>query len=1057
MADFFHAHVHSDNSILDSSISAEELASEAARLGMKSMALTDHGNIFGHVEFYQACKKVGIKPVLGCEVYVARHSATEPMSKFGDTPNPTDHLVLLAETQEGYHNLIQLVTYANLKGYHYAPRIDLDALARHSKGLIGLTACLSGGVNRLIAGWDGRNPKTKQIERIEPDFQCAMDLALKMDGILGRGNFFLEVQNHIGPHQDEDLVYRQGAVIQGALELHKLTGIPLVGTNDIHFKSPEDARAREIAVTISRRKYQNKSLAERPDKVNHAGEFYVKSPEQMAAALAFAEEAVRNTMAIAERCNVVLDLGKRRFASPIVNGQRLTDEQVHELWERLLVEAMEHKFPNADEIYVNRLNYEKSVIEKMGFIPYFVIIWDFLRFARSRGIRVGPSRGSGGGCLIAFLLGITRIDPVKYDLIFERFLNPERVSMPDLDIDFDKDRVADVAEYLKATYGEDRIARIATFGNFWAKSTIREVGKQFELPMEEIEDLANAIPNSQGEFRVYLEDAMKDIAKIRDLANSPDETRRELFKVCSGLEGIKRQVSTHACGVVIADAPITNYLALMTQKDGEADDLLQVQADMHAVEALGLLKMDLLALKTLAVIAGAEAMVGKRRGKAYDVEEEGLERPEFYDLICSGRTMGLFQIESAGMREIVMRIQPKNLRELSDTIALFRPGPMDAEDEHGLTMVDHYILRKHGREKVSYPHPLLEPILAKTYGVIVYQEQIIKAVVALCGYTAAQADLLRRVIGKKKKKDIEEEGNKFVRESQRHAKLSEANAREIWHQIETFARYGFNEAHSLGYAVLTIWTTALKIYYPAEFMCALLSKASGEGRNEEDLANYIDECWRLGIDVYEPDVNKSQAFFTIEEHGIRAGFGMIKGVVKSAGQLVAARSLLGSNFKDFHDMLEKCVEMKVGRQALVPLIKSGACDSMGERKELLTRLVPQLNYIRKKRRAKNPDNVEEPEEKDDIEPMDDEEARAEILSALNCYSTPRYPMTKLGIVCRAPLAEQAAKLLTQFPGDVSTIIRIQGDVAEVSMDGVSTSGSEELIRLLRDFCEVYPG
>jgi DNA polymerase-3 subunit alpha len=625
--------------------------------------------------------------------------------------------------------------------------------------------------------------------------------------------------------------------------------------------------------------------------------------------------------------------------------------------------------------------------------------------------------------------------------------------MPDLDIDFDKERVKDVAEYLKRVYGEDRVARIASFGNFWAKSTLREVGKHLELPAEEIDDLANAIPNSQGEFRVYLEDAMRDIPKIRDLATSPDETRRELFKICSSLEGIKRQVSTHACGVVIGDAPLSHYLALMTQKDGEADDLLQVQADMHTVDALGLLKMDLLALKTLTVIAKAEEMVSKKLGGPYDVEVEGVDNPQFYDFICSGRTMGLFQIESGGMRDVVMRIQPKSIRELSDTIALFRPGPNDAEDEKGLTMVDHYILRKHGREKVTYPHSCLESVLKSTYGIIVYQEQTMRLAMSLCGFSASEADNLRKAMGKKKPEEMAKWEDRFIQGATTHTNTTPQRAKEIWELINYFSRYGFNYSHSLGYAVLTMWTTALKVLHPLEFMCALLTCASGEGRNEEDLANYIDECWRLGIEVLEPDVNRSGVEFTIEDGAIRAGLGMVKGVAKSGGQIVAARHLLGSQFTNFDDFLEKCIEMKVTQSSISPLIRVGACDSMGERKDLLKRLAPRLSYLRRKKKAKKPDKIKEPEIAETI-PMSPEEAQAEVLGMLCCYSLPRYPITRMVAITDTNKGVAIAEIVNKHPGEVKLIVQVKDDRREVSFSG-TVAATEECLRDLRQIARVY--
>lgn len=1028
--EFVHTHVHSDNSILDASTSVDLLAERAAKNGMKAIALTDHGNVFGHVEFYKACKKQNVKPILGCEFYVARTSAAEPLQRFGEGFNPTDHLVVLAENNEGYRNLLKLATMAYVDGFHHTPRIDLGMLEKHSKGLIAQTACLSGGVNRLLIGWKARNPATKTVEEIPADFGKAKDLALRLNNIFGPGNFFLEVQNHVGPYQDDDLVERQQRLFNQVLELHRVTGIPMIGTNDIHFADPDGARAREMAMVIARNR--EKTIEAKNDRANHAGEFYFKSSDQMDKVFQGYDFLLKNTLLVAERCNVSLEIGQRRFAQPVVNGKRLTDEEVQKLWTDLLNQGMEKFGFRGKPEYETRLAYEKQVIEKMGFPPYFIIIWDFIRHAISKGIPVGPSRGSGGGCLCVFLLDITQTDPIKYGLLFERFLNPGRVSMPDLDIDFADERIPEVMQYLCDNYGKDRVSRIATFGSFWARGAIRNVGKQLGLPLEDIEDLANSIPESQGEFRVTLEDAINDVPKIRDLVNNPDPVKKDLLSICRGIEGIKSNVSTHACGVVISDRPINDYMAMMVRKDEDAT-ILQTQADMHAVEDLGLLKVDTLGLKTLTVIEIACNLI-KKTGKTVQLRGMPPEDPEIFKMISEGRTNGLFQIESNGMREVVLRIRPQNIDELSDTIALFRPGPNDAKDEHGLTMVDHYILRKFGREPVVYPDPCLEEVLKPTYGVIVYQEQIIKCVVKLCGYNESKGDELRRVIGKKKLKDIEAEKEKFIPSAMAHSKVSKEKAEEIWSTIETFARYGFNRSHSLGYAFLTYWTAYLKRYYPVEFMCGLLTKATRGGRDEEDIARYIDECYRLGIPVYSPDVNKSEVGFVPEGNGIRAGLTLIKKVNKAAAKIVGARSLGGNTFLNFKDMIEKLVAMKVTKTAIDPLVASGACDSMGDRATLIGSVVSTLAEVRKNK-EKGATEIEE---------MEEEELTAETLDRLNCYSIPAYPVTRLGLVCPKESLEGILKVLKVNQGSIPVAIRVLGDECSIDLKGITCGSNPEL-------------
>jgi DNA polymerase-3 subunit alpha len=978
----------------------------------------------------------GVKPILGCEFYVARTSRTIPMSKFGEVHNPTDHLVVLAETNEGYHNLLELATRGYTTGFHHTPRIDLDLLREFSGGLIGQTACLSGGVNRLLTGWKARNPKTKAEEGIPADYLAAKNLAVELNTIFGAGNFFLEVQNHRGPYEDAELVARQSKLAEEVFRLSQETGIPVVGTNDIHFAYPSGARAREVAMLIARNRV--KKLDDKPERANHAAEFYFKNSEQMLAAFRMDARLHNNTLLIAERCNVKLDIGGRRFAQPVVGGRRLTDPEVLDLWNRLLNEAMKEFGFAGQQDYEERLAFEKGVIERMGFPPYFIMLWDIVKHAREKGIIVGPGRGSGAGCLIAYLLKITQTDSVKYGLLFERFLNPDRVSMPDLDIDFEDERIPEIMEYIKTTYGADRVCRIATFGAFWARGVIRNVGKLLGIDEIKIDDIANAIPLSQGEFRVTLEDAIKDVPKVRDLESSDEPLERELLAICNELEGIKSNVSTHACGVVIADRPITNYMAMMVRTDEDEDStILQTQADMHTVESLGLLKIDALGLANLTVIGHAIRLIKERTGTLIDLRNIPMDDPNVFSMISQGRVMGLFQIESPGMREVILRIRPTKLADIVDTIALFRPGPNDAKDEHGLTMVDHYILRRFGREPVTYPHESVIPILEPTYGIIVYQEQIIKIVGALAGYTPAEADNLRRVIGKKKLQAIEKERDAFIPRAMKYTSISETLAKEIWGTIETFARYGFNKSHSQGYALITYWTAYLKRYYPVEFMCGLLTKATKK-RNEEDIVKYIDECYRLRIPVYSPDITKSEIDFIPEGDGIRAGLALVKKVSKSANKVIAARTL-GSGFKDFESTISNLVAMKVTKTTIEPLIACGAMDSVGDRAFMQANLVPTLNKVRRK------SDVELEEPGEDIQ---EDLSIAESLDKLTCYNIPAYPITHVGLSCKPENVKRILEVLRGYPGSTNLTIRVIGEHSEVDLDGIHCEWSEHTSRVL---------
>jgi DNA polymerase-3 subunit alpha len=1074
--EFVHLHVHSDYSILDSSISATELAEGAAEKGMTAMALTDHGNVFGHTEFYKACKDNGVKPILGSEFYVARRSRLEPMNKHGG--NPTDHMVLLAKNLTGYRNILRLTSLANQEGFHYTPRIDLDLLARHSEGIIGLTACLSGAVNRQITGWDPRNPKTKEREAIPPNFQGALEYAVRVDEILGRNNFFLEVQNHVGPHQDDALVARQRDVAHGVFDLSRRTGIPMVCTNDIHFRLPEDAGAREMAMQLARRK----AADDQKELVSHAGEFYLKSPDEMALAFANNPELMSNTLWIAEQCNVELPLGKYHFARPInAAGQEMTDAEIMELWEGLLAEGIAKRYPNADAAVKQRVALERETIEKMGFVPYFVIVADFVNWARDRGIGVGPARGSVGGCLIAYVLGITTLDPLRYALFFERFLNPERISMPDIDIDFDRYRVHEVIDYVVKKYGKDRVARISTFGALWAKSVIREVGKILEIAPEEINDLAGAIPDAGGEFRITINDALGQnpkapelaVPEIKALAASADPKKKMLLEICGRLEGIKRSISTHACGIVIGDKSLEEYVALRPVDQDNPTGLLQCEADLDSLDLWGLLKFDFLALANLSAIAMAQKFIFDRHGKRVAVEnDDQLDDPEVYKLISTGRTIGMFQIESLGMREFTIQVAPESIEDLSCLIALYRPGPLDAVDSSGLNMAEHYALRKAGAEPVSYMHPLLEPILKNTYGIIVYQEQIMQLASALCGYSLAQADNLRKAIGKKKPELIAKERSSFIPAAVKVTGMDEKLAVEIWDQVETFARYGFNKAHSVGYGKLVYHTAWLLKYYPLEFLTACMSVmgldagppefmhlVNQKPKSETDLAKYVDAATRFGIRVLAPDVQVSEAGCVPEgDNAIRVGLLAIKGVSSAAYKVCAARSACGS-FKDFGHFVRAVHGTGVVKSVIESLIVAGACDSLAGgsatgRAALLAALDPALKAARKEV-EQLPTLVEFHETLPNVPPIPERTATVEALNLVGVYCLESLPPGKIGLLCvDQESALEVAKIVAQNPGNVPVILRLVNDGLLIDVSLGQCSGTDDVIDLIKMHAKV---
>ena len=946
-SEFVHTHVHSDYSILDASISVPALVAEAKAKGMKALALTDHGNVHGAVQFYTECKKQGIKPILGCEVYVARKSALEKMDR---ETNPTDHLVLLARDKEGYENILKLVSWAFQHGMHYVGRVDIERLRAHSKGIIAQTACLSGGVNRLLRGWEYGSKEKGTYREFAPNIEEAARLASTFQEIFGKDGFFMEVQHHHGPNEDPVLLAKQRALAEQAFRLAARLGIPMVATNDIHFKGPKDAAAREMAYRIARGGVETSDS----DTVNHAAEFFVKSPDEMFAAFqGWDEQPLKNTLWIAEQCNVELELEKHHFAHPIDEQGEMTPERMKETWQRWVNEGFsvrygEH-YPERQKAW-ERVLYEKETIEKMGFVPYFLVVADFIRYAKSRGIPVGPGRGSVGGCAVAYCLGITELDPLEYDLIFERFLNPERISMPDIDVDFDKDRVHEVLEYVIRKYGRERVARISAFGKMWAKAALNDVGRMMNIPPEEVKLLTEDIPDAAGEFRMSIGEAIEEVDAVREWAKSEDPERRRYIELASSLEGVKRNVTTHACGIVIADEPLEKYCALMPVKDEDFGGMLQSQLDMESLEKLGLLKYDFLALDTLTIIARAEKHIRQRKDPTFSVAGDRTRKdPETYKMLSQGRTVGAFQIEKPGMRELTMLVQPKTLEDVSMILALYRPGPLDAKEEEGQTMLDHYVMRRSGHEPVHYHHESMKPVLEVSHGILVYQEQIMRIAQRLCGYSMAQADNLRKGIGKKKPELVKKEREKFIPAAIKHSGITEELATKIWNEIETFARYGFNKSHSIGYAVLTYQTVFLKTHFPVEFMAATLSAACGytdveyreivpkKSKSEAKVKRLVDEANRLGITVLAPHVNFSDEECLPEgERSIRMGFTAIKGLGQNGGKLISARTQAGGKFKNFTQFMNYARGSKVDTGALQALILSGACDDLGERNQMLS-------------------------------------------------------------------------------------------------------------------------
>ena len=897
MAEFVHLHVHSDYSLLDGLCKVEDLARAAAELGMPALALTDHGAMFGALHFYHAARKVGIKPVIGCEVYVAPRRMTQ---KDAGLDNKPSHLILLAENQTGYHNLLQIATAAQLEGFYYKPRIDKEYLAEHAMGLIALSSCKSGEVPRLLQG----NPPDveRQVRRAAGWYR----------EVFGPTNFFLELQEHDIP----EMV----SVNRAMVKLGRDLDIPLVVTNDVHYIRRDQAHPHEVLLCIQ----TGKTITDPSRMRMNNDSYYLKSAEEMATLFADQPEALRNTWRIAERCN--LDLEPTGFHLPIFEVppgftpesylRHLTEEGLRRLYgDRFYTEQVQR-----------RMDYELHVIHQMGFDLYFLVVWDLCRFARQQDIWWNV-RGSAAGSIVAYGLGITNLDPLAHGLIFERFLNPGRVTMPDIDLDFPDDRREEMIHYTVQKYGADKVAQIITFGTLGAKAAIRDVGRVLDIPLGEVDRIARLVPEGSG---VRLDDSLAQVAELRQMYEGVEYVRT-LIDTARELDGVSRHASTHAAGVVIADKPLVLYTPLhRPTRDGDGG-LPVTQYTMDVLEDTGLLKVDFLGLTTLTVLRKAADLIQQRHGITYTQQNIPLDDPKTYQLLSSGEVIGIFQVESSGMRRVLTSMRPTKFEHIVAVLALYRPGPME--------FIDDYIAGLHGTKKPTYIHPTLEPILSETFGICVYQEQIIRILTDIAGYSPGDADLVRKAVGKKIKEQLVRHRDRFVKGAQEHSGLDEASAHQIFDAFEYFARYGFNKAHSADYAVITVQTAFLKAHYPLEYMTALLTV---EQNNVKKIGLLIAEARRLGIDVLPPDVNYSDIDFTIEDKtaetgrpAIRYGLGAIKNVGEGPVSTILAAREAGGRFKDLDDFCRRVDLRQINRRALECLIKAGALNAFGTRAQLL--------------------------------------------------------------------------------------------------------------------------
>ena len=881
---FTHLHVHTEYSLLDGSSKIKELTARAKELGMDSLAITDHGVMYGAIDFYRAAKEVGIKPILGCEVYVAPGSRFDRENTGGE--DRYYHLVLLAENDQGYKNLMKIVSKGFVEGFYYKPRVDYEVLETYHEGVIALSACLAGEVQKYLA---------------RGMYEEAMRSAQRYEGIFGKNNFFLELQDHGLPEQK--------MVNQGLLRLSRDTGIELVATNDIHYTFAEDEKAHDILLCIQ----TGKKVADE-DRMRYAGgQYYCKSEEEMQALFPYAREALENTHKIAERCNVEIEFGVTKLPKYEV-------PEGFDSWtylNHLCREGFKTRYPKDDGTLSRRLDYELDVIRTMGYVDYFLIVWDFINYARSKDIMVGPGRGSAAGSIVSYTLGITNIDPVRYNLLFERFLNPERVSMPDIDVDFCYERRQEVIDYVVEKYGKDQVVQIVTFGTLAAKGVVRDVGRVLDLPYAMCDSIAKMIPNDLG---MTLDKAIAANPDLRKLYNE-DAQVKYLIDMSKRLEGLPRHTSMHAAGVVIGSRSIDEFVPLSKAADGT----ITTQFTMTTIEELGLLKMDFLGLRTLTVIQNAVHLAEKDYGISIDIDHIDFDDKRVLESIGTGRTEGVFQLESGGMKSFMKELKPENLEDIIAGISLYRPGPMD--------FIPRYLKGKNDKSSITYECPQLEPILSPTYGCIVYQEQVMQIVRDLAGYTMGRSDLVRRAMSKKKTAVMEKERQNFVYGNEAEGVkgciangIDEKTANHIYDEMIDFAKYAFNKSHAAAYAVVSYQTAYLKYYYPKEFMAALMSSVM---ENVSKFSEYILNCRRMmNIAVLPPDINEGESGFSVSGGGIRYGLSAIKSVGKPVVDAILEERAKNGKFRTMEDFINRMTQREVNRRTLENFIKSGALDSL---------------------------------------------------------------------------------------------------------------------------------
>ncbi|KKQ67818.1 MAG: polymerase III catalytic subunit, DnaE type protein [Parcubacteria group bacterium GW2011_GWA2_38_27] len=900
---FTHLHVHSQYSLLDGLPKIDELLDYVKELGMDSVAITDHGVMYGAVEFYKKAKAKGVKPIIGCEIYVAWEKLEQKRPNIDDKKY---HLVLLAKNQQGYKNLAQIVTKAHLEGFYYKPRADEDLLVKHSEGLIALSACVAGRIPRLISS---------------KDIDGAEKLAIRYQEIFGKGNFYLEIQHH--PHIPE-----QKTVNEALIQMSKKLQIPLVATNDSHYLKPEDAEAQDILMLIN-----TGSAPNDPDRATiKADDFSLKKPEEMAELFKNTPEALENTQKIADACNFDFELGKTKLPLFEVPNNKTPDQYLEELCQQ----GLKKRFgKNPSQEVLDRLNYELSVIKQTGFASYFLIVQDFVNWAKQNRIVVGPGRGSAGGSLVAYLVNITNVEPIKNKLLFERFLNPERISFPDIDMDFTDRRRDEVIEYVAQKYGRDKVAQIITFGTMAARAAIRDVGRALNYPYSYCDKMAKMIPATMD-----LKECLEKVDEFRTTYES-DEQAKKLIDLAKKLEGVARHASTHACGVVISNRPLTDLIPL--QHPTQGDQSIVTQYEMHSVEDLGILKMDFLGLKNLTIIEDTLARIYVLRNEKVDLDNIPLDDKKTFEIFRNGNTTSVFQLESDGMKRYLRELKPTKFEDIEAMCALYRPGPME--------LIPTYIKRKNGKEDIEYIHPKLKPILEETYGVIIYQEQLMKIAQELCGFSLGEADILRKAVGKKIKALLDDQEEKFVNGAIKNG-IKKEIAEKIWEWILPFAGYGFNKSHSCAYATIACQTAYLKAHYPVEYMASVLTS---EKADVERIAVLIEECRKMKIEVLPPNINESLKNFTVVPNANKIRFGLlaIKNVGENIINTIVEERKTNGKFASISDFLQRVESRDLNKKSMEALIKSGCFDEFAERNQLLQNMERILEWAKDSQKSKN--------------------------------------------------------------------------------------------------------